>query len=239
MTRRTFGRTASHPALFCSSISHVSSSWAWSAAARYSFHPRGAVNGVLVSFQSEGWERDNSPPDPVLGCFVKFRGGQTKVVNFVTTYRSWFTSKLNRIIENTVLVCLWMQKCNSYIHSVSVLSQCDRFGSTNTNPSLPRHPRVDGNHSESVQQPSKVSLSVMEMTDFISLFLMHSMKEVLSHLQVWYHVDASVLQFLRFGWHRFNSTSTSTLSPSIITPNLMRLIYNLILKLKIFNWNYN
>ena len=77
-----------------------------------------------------------------------------------------------------------MQKCNSYIHSVSVLSQCDRFGSTNTNPSLPRHPRVDGNHSESVQQPSKVSLSVMEMTDFISLFLMHSMKEVLSHLQV-------------------------------------------------------
>ena len=112
-----------------------------------------------------------------------------------------------------------MQKCNSYIHSVSVLSQCDRFGSTTyTNPSLPRHPRVDGNHSESVQQPSKVSLSVMEMTDFISLFLMHSMKEVLSHLQVWYRVDASVLQFLRFGWHRFNSTSTSTLSPSIITP---------------------
>ena len=41
----------------------------------------------------------------------------------------------------------------------------DRFGSTTyTNPSLPRHPQADGNPSEPVQQASKVSLSVMEMT---------------------------------------------------------------------------
>ena len=143
------------------------------------------------------------------------RSRSKKVVNFVTTYRP---SKLNRIIEDTSLVCLWMQKCIICSEPVLtglvvLLKQTHHFLAI-------------------LRSEMAVTVNLYSRTHYLwwkwqtsspcspGIGALSSSSLILRSL----YMDASVLQILRFGWH-CNSTGTfHSLSPSIITPIWMRLI---------------